>query len=125
MYLESSERDEPAAKHGLSRRPEGRMSIRWRRSLLELASCPCPTLVALTACEQEIAGQSLRIAKVGRIRKAYVDRSGVKAVRSVSIDADNWSFVLKEPHQNRRWGGRRDRRAGSAPVNIKERVGRS
>lgn len=31
----------------------------------------------------------------------------------------------KEPHQNRRWGSRRDRRAGSAPVYIKERAGRS
>jgi hypothetical protein len=32
--------------------------------------------VALTADEQEIAGQSLTTLNLGRIRKAYVDRSG-------------------------------------------------
>ena len=35
-----------------------------------------PVEVALTAGEQEIAGQSLTTANLGRIRKAYVDRSG-------------------------------------------------
>jgi hypothetical protein len=39
-----------------------------------------PVEVALTADEQEIAGQSLTTANLGRIRKAYVDRSGMSEV---------------------------------------------
>src|ERR1700732_2206816 len=100
------------------------------RSAVFLAPNPLqdvrPVEVALTAGEQEIAGQSLTTANLGRIRKAYVDRSGrcgtasMPSVRHLSKRTLEFCDE-QEPHRNRPWGGGRDRRVRSAPVNFKER----
>ena len=73
------ERIKMTSKHNLYLGIHSPRTLRTRSAVF-LAPNPLqdvrPVEVALTADEQEIAEQSLTTANLGRIRKAYVDRSG-------------------------------------------------
>jgi hypothetical protein len=82
------------------------------------------------ADEQEIAGQSLTTANLAEYeRPMLIAAAGAAQLQCRPFDTCRSGQLEfcdeQEPRRNRPWGGGRDRRVRSAPVNFKERAGRS